>query len=112
MHRQRRAGLIKSYNITMPDEPQKRYSHIAVRLEHCILVLGGMSRYQSRVERPLPQSVIWMYNLYAEQWRKYVLADGKKHPSTTFDASATVIGSEMYLFGGKYVKGGKKSNAL
>ena len=92
----------------MFEEAQERYNHAAVRLEHCILVFGGMSRQQ----RTLSLRVIWMYNLFTEQWRKYDIVDGQTCPPATFYASATVIGSEIYMFGGKYVNYGPETNVL
>ena len=56
-------------------EPERRYLHVAVCLEHYILVLFG-NRCETikiltyDVHTALPANVIWMYNLYTGQWRK------------------------------------------
>ena len=96
-------------------EPSRRCCHVAVRQEHYILVFGGTWHEQDflqevvpypycdeewmRKER-LPLHDIWMYNLYTEEWRKHVITDRKTTPSGRIGASATLVGSDIYMFGG------------
>ena len=85
-------------------EVRKRSSHVAVQQEHYILVFGG--HWWEEVgfsKEPLPLHDIWMYNLYTEQWRKHVITDRKTIPFERIGASATVIGSDIYMFGGRSI---------
>ena len=89
--------------VTMPNiEPRTRHSHVAVQLEHYILVFGGTWRKDTILQEPLHD--IWIYNLYTEQWRKQVITDRKAIRPGTANASATVIESDVYMFGGYVVK--------
>ena len=79
----------------MGDKPQRRYGHIAVCVDHYILVIGGKWTY----DQTLSHHVIWMYNLYTEQWTKQI-THSENVPSPRFGASGTVIGADIYMFGG------------
>ena len=92
----------------MDDAPQRRFRHMAVRLDHCILVFGGKwENYEA-----LSLRVICMYNLYTEQWRKYKMADTEQAPPARYHASATLVGSDIYLFGGRELPERNNTNAL
>ena len=69
-------------------EPKKRYGHVAVCVEHYVLVIGGVylnwQAFGYRVTcQPFCHSVIWSYNLYTEKWRRYVIPRNKIIPSAT-----------------------------
>ena len=83
-----------------------RFSHMAVQLDHYILVLGGtwVDDIDEEEEKALPLHEIWVHNLYSEQWRKHVMPDQKTAPPGTVDATATVIGSDTYMFGGWMIR--------
>ena len=54
-------------------EPPRRSRHVAVRMEHCLLVIGGfIVNGPDGDVHPASQDVIWMNNLYTEQWIKHV----------------------------------------
>ena len=87
------------------EEARKRFDHVALRLDHYIVVFGGswwhdVNEFEFE-ERPLPLNVIWMYNLYTEKWSKHGLSVGTMPPSPTYDTCAAVIDSVIYMFGGK-----------
>ena len=81
-------------------QPEERYYHTAVRLEHYILVLGGawFDDGITRSRRIWSQSRIWMYNLYTEQWSQHVIPGNKKAPNDRCSACAVVIESNTYTF--------------
>ena len=96
----------------MPDQvqPEGRYGHAVVRLEHYILVFGGAWFEGGITIRTIiwPQSRIWIYNLYTEQWSQHVISGNKKAPTNSCSACAVVIESNIYTFGGKM----RESNEL
>ena len=81
------------------DEPQQRRKHMAVRLEHYVVMFGGTG-YPSE-DAFLPCHVIWFYNLYTEMWTKHVMPDKAKAPRPCNFASAVEINNAIYMFGGK-----------
>ena len=81
-------------------EPEKRNGHVVVCLEHYILVLGGEDIENSSELTALSPSVIWIYNLYTEQWKKHITLDREKAPRAIYRACAAVIESVVYVFGG------------
>ena len=44
--------------------------------------------------------MIWIYNLYTEQWKKHIILDTEKAPRAICCACAAVIESVVYVFGG------------
>ena len=76
-------------------KPHMRFGHVAVRHEHYILLIGGTGIYGHS-----SQHVIWMYNLYSEQWRQHVIPESEKVPENCQEACAVSIGSDIYMFGG------------
>ena len=81
----------------MPVETvEGRMQHVAVSLDHCIIVFGGVKVNND----PLSLRTIWMFNLYTEQWRKHEIPNTKKAPPATRFAYAVTIGSDIYMFGG------------
>ena len=87
----------------MPNvESGRWYGHTAIQQNHYILVFGGEYWEDAFFQDLLPLHDIWMFNLYTEQWRK-ILTDRKTTPSGRADASATVIGPHIYMFGGYFV---------
>ena len=79
------------------DEPKQRRHHMAVRLEHYVVMFGGIDS-SSKV---LPCRVIWLYNLYTEMWTKHVLSYKSPAPSTMCSACAVEINKDIYMFGGE-----------
>ena len=70
--------------------------HVAVCLEHYILVVGGAFHNGDHSSH----RVIWMFNLYTEKWRKHVIHDSGLIPPGSTDACAAAIGRDAYFFGG------------
>ena len=93
------------------EEARKRFDHVAVRLDHYIVVLGG-SWLRDDVKEPLPLNVIWMYNLYTEQWIKHRIPVIKMVPPPTDQGCAAMIDSDIYMFGGNISKLKTQTNAL
>ena len=85
-----------------------RSDHVAVRLLHYILIFGGLGFEDEQ----LSLHKIWMFNMYTEQWRKYVVPSEKSVPSPTTCASATVIRSDIYMFGGEHTRTQMHTNEL
>ena len=70
---------------------------MTVNLDHYILVLCGIFL---KDHEHIPLNVIWMYNLYTEQWRKHTLPHRPTVPTGRCSTSAVVIHSHVYVFGG------------
>ena len=79
--------------------PEKKlYGHVAVNRCHYILVFSG--RFPGRFPKDqvfMLLHVIWMYNLYTEEWRKHVIPQGLTVPGERLDACAVSIGSDVYM---------------
>ena len=88
--------MITDPKLLISEEARKRFGHVAVRLDHYIVVFGG--RWQNN--EPLLMDMIWMYNLYTEQWSMQEIPVEKTAPPPTHEACAAVIGSDVYMFGG------------
>ena len=86
------------------------HAHVAVRLANFIIAFGGMKEACEL----LSLRVIWMYNVYTEQWRKHVIPDTELAPPTTTNSCAVAVGSDIYMFGGWVIVVGEKgySNTL
>ena len=56
-------------------------------------------------------NVIWVYNLYTEQWKKLTIPQGSTLPAKRYRVCAVAIRSDVYMFGG-YVDTEGDSNAL
>ena len=78
------------------DTHQERCEHVAVCLDHWILVFAGEWN-----EEPWSNHVIWMGNLYTEEWRKHVIPETEDAPPECLGASATLVGADIYIFGGQ-----------
>ena len=86
--------------------PGNRGNHMAVRLDHNIVMFGGwelLAEFLSCRE-------IWTYNLYTEQWRKHVIPNDEAAPDDLRCASAVVVNRDIYMFGG--LVGTSPDNAL
>ena len=83
------------------------YNHVAVRLNNYILVIGGMDMN----DEPVSTHVIWMYNVYTDQWRKHQIPGQKNAPPQITSACAAAIGTDIYIFGG-YDKMKRVTNEL
>ena len=81
-------------------EPHHRFGHVAVRVEHYILLSGGEWWEDGRDLQLLPVDVIWMYNLYTEQWEKNIIPTKERAPNAGCRTHAEVIESVVYMFGG------------
>ena len=79
----------------MTEQP-RTYGHVAVRFNHNILVTCGTGLHAAKISPRL----IWMYNIYTEQWRKKRIPDQQMAPPPTMDACAVTIAGDMYMFGG------------
>ena len=90
------------------DVPQKRYHHASVCLENNILVFGGVGLWQAE---PLSYHIIWMFNMYTEQWSKHVIPESELAPTNILSECVVAIGNDVYMFGG-FARKHKSSNAL
>ena len=82
---------IQNEMVLLPIDLRKRSGHVAIHMDNYILVLGGSVT---------SLHVIFMYNIYTEQWRKYVIPEEKPAPPATSNFAGAVIANECYLFGG------------
>ena len=73
--------------------------HIAVRLNHCLVIFGGYTGIDAGQFQANSHNV-WLYNLYLEQWRKYQIPKKKQVPQHLLAACGVVIGDDIYTFGG------------
>ena len=86
-------------------------SHVAVNVDHYILVFSGIQWNMHNHFIRMPLNVIWVYNLYTEQWRRRMIPQGSTLPAKTYGACAVAIRSDVYMFGG-YVETEGACNAL
>ena len=102
------------YHIKMSSdtEPPRRSGHLAVHVDNCILVIGGVGWDDKRLTKPLSSRLIWMYNLHTEQWKKHVIPNTKTAPCPIYAGIAVVIGKDIYTFGGWELKRKTETNAL
>ena len=84
--------------------------HVAVRLDHYILVLGGVYDFH-HTESP-NERTIWIFNLYTETWVTQAIPRPRKAPPTKCGASAVAIGRDIYMFGGSSWSSYLTSNAV
>ena len=82
-------------------EPQRRKRHMAVRLDHYIVVIGG-SALESEHEL-LSNYKIWTYNICTEQWRKHNIQGLSKGGPAIDGACIAAIGKDLYMFGGRKI---------
>ena len=86
----------------------KRTEHCAVRQENCVIIFGGIP-----MSLHTPSTLgIWVYNLYTEEWRRYVMWSRRNTPNPFSCAVAVTIGETIYTFGGQNAITGKKMNEL
>ena len=78
--------------------PPLSFGHVAIRMNNDILVIGCRRIDSNHID--ISHHVIWVLNLHTERWRKHVISDHKKAPSSNMKACAVVIGAEIYMFGG------------
>ena len=81
------------------NDPGIIYDLVAVQNGHHILVFGGRAKYTW----PSSFHVIWLYNLYTEQWQKYVILQSPSRqtaPTGRIDMCTVVIRKDIYMFGG------------
>ena len=93
-------------------EPQRRSGHVAVCVEHCLLLFGGAWQDDGQDLQLFPADVIWMYNLYTEQWKKYMIPTKERVPHVTHETHAQVIEYVVYMFGGSNGHSKDSTNAL
>ena len=94
---------------SLETEPNARHGHIAVHFFNYILVYGG-TNYHDRTNAST--RVMWLHNIYSEQWRKYIMPDKKKVPPEMEKASAVAIRRNVYMFGGWLLRSGRPTNTL
>ena len=109
--------MISKHQIAIMDgetEPERRYAHVAVCVEHCLLLFGGAWRDDGQDLQLFPANVIWMYNLYTEQWQQNILPTKEQEsPHAMCGSHAEVIESVVYMFGGsKFISYKHTTNAL
>ena len=81
-------------------------NHVAVQMDHTIVVFGGtheLKDYDDRVDYFIHnyhrRHTIWMYNLYTEKWRRYRIPKWKKAPGCLVSqACGVAIGEDIYVF--------------
>ena len=89
--------------------PHTIHSHVAVHIEPYITVFGGK---WLKNDIPVSPHEIWMYNIYTEQWRKYIIPDHASAPPSTVGACAVAVEENVYLFGGVTLPEDIYNNAL
>ena len=89
-------------------EHSSRYEHVAVRLDNYIVVIGGFNRYIDIAST----HVIWTYNVYTDYWRKYHTPGSKSAPPPLQGTCATIIDTDIYMFGGYNPKSWRNTNEI
>ena len=82
--------------------------HSAVYLDNYTIIFGGINKNNE----PISARLIWMYNLYTEEWRKHAIPDTSAAPEPFSRAVAAVISGTIYTFGGIYADACDKTNEL
>ena len=80
---------------------ETRYEHQAVHMGHCIVVFGGIRDDWDSGTKYFSYLDIWMYNLFTEQWQKYICSNKMAPPKGQIRSCVVAIGTDIYLFGGK-----------
>ena len=75
----------------------RKYGHCAVTLDNFVIIIGGMD---TAFREPVLTSIIWVYNLYTEEWRKNILSDRRCAPQAFHRAVAVAIGKTIHTFSG------------
>ena len=76
--------------------------HIAVRLDHYIVVIGGKICADDDTDGIQDHRYsVWLYNLFLERWMKYQIPKDKQVPEKSIGACGVVIGKDIYTFGGE-----------
>ena len=88
------------------------WNHFAVQLDNFLVIFGGKGRDNDDEDDDSPNThVIWMYNLYTDEWGKPVVTknaipkyviDKNGVPWGYVGAVAVAINGTIYTFGGKY----------
>ena len=86
----------------------KIYRHAAVCLNHHIFVIGGITEFME----PKFERVIWMYNFYTDQWKRYDMPHNDDAPPPLTAAYAVAIGADVFVFGGKNIRSYEETNDL
>ena len=82
-------------------------AHVAVRLQKCIVFFGGATGNGCDISL----SVIHVYNLDSERWKRYKISDGERRPPNTRYACGTSLSrNKVIMFGGETL--GLFTNAL
>ena len=87
-----------STNMAEEPDPSRLCGHVAVCLEHRVLVFGGW-------DFKVSQRTIWAYNLYIEKWRKHEIPRQQRTPPSCYRACAVAIGADVYMFDGRDLTG-------
>ena len=66
-------------------------THIAVRLDHYIVIIGGDTANSGQ------DHVIWMHNLYTEQWKRYLVPTERACVVPYFYQCGVTIGKDIYI---------------
>ena len=85
---------------TMISESPEVCDHIAVRLNHYIIIIGGTLKIITSADSK-QNHVIWRYNLYTEQWKKYLIPKTKQTPDlhyTDTEERTVTIGESVYMY--------------
>ena len=93
------------------NSPQRIFHHVAVSLGEFILVFGGSCGNYEKYT-PVSHHIIWMYNQYTEQWRKYIIPESKLCPPNSAGSCAVTIKEDVFFFGGYNSSQSTYSNEL
>ena len=95
------AGAFWSNSVKRTHDVGAVISHTAVQLDNFLVIFGG---YGNEWNSPF-MNVIWLYNLYTEEWRKHEIPehviDKTGAPKSFLGAVAVAINETIYTFGGQ-----------
>ena len=81
--------------------PRRIFGHVAVPLGEYILVFSGRIGHPNSVNyKPVSPNIIWIFNLYTEQWCKHMIPESKSCPPDTAYSCAVAIKEDVFVFGG------------
>ena len=87
-----------------------RTCHCAVSSDNFVIIIGGIT--VGRAVELSSTHIIWVYNLYTEEWRNHIIPDTSCAPEPFHGAVAAAIGKTIYTFGGLNKKTSTVTNAL
>ena len=98
----KRAQKPKARSVVEEYDLEERWEHMAVRLDNCIVIFGGVcgvgdSPFNLKIQ---PLNVIYVYNFDSAQWVRHLIRRNKAVPPPTAGACAVTVKNKILMHGG------------